>query len=111
MKEKIQELRELFAGNLAEVTDLQTLESMRVDFLGKKGKVSGLMKELGKVPVEQKKEFGQVINVFKQEVNEQLEAKKAALILEEENRAIEVQSLMMSLCRLRAHAVLIIQSH
>lgn len=89
MKEKIQELRELFAGNLAEVTDLQTLESMRVDFLGKKGKVSGLMKELGKVPVEQKKEFGQVINVFKQEVNEQLEAKKAALILEAENRAIE----------------------
>ena len=55
MKDKIQKLREQFQDELGTVNASSSLEELRRNFLSKKGYVSGLMKELGKVPPEQKK--------------------------------------------------------
>src|SRR6516225_9213657 len=42
------------------------LESYRIRFLGTKGIVKNLFAEMKNVPVDKKKEFGQVLNDFKQ---------------------------------------------
>ena len=88
MKDKIQKLREQFQDELGTVNASSSLEELRRNFLSKKGYVSGLMKELGKVPPEQKKTTGQLINTFKQEVIAKFEEKEKELIHLEEERAI-----------------------
>jgi len=56
--------------------DLQSLDELRVNYLGKKGSITGMMKELGKLPAEQRPEAGQVINRAKQAIQSAIEARK-----------------------------------
>ena len=79
MKDKIEALRSKFSSELTNVADLTSLEDLRQAFMSKKGAIQDLMKELGKIPNEQKKEAGQMINSFKQEVSERFEARKKEL--------------------------------
>lgn len=88
MEDKIQHLKEQFETKLTEVKDLAALEELRLDFMSKKGSISELMKELGKIPAEHKKEAGQKINTFKQEVVSRFESKKEEMAAQAEARLI-----------------------
>ena len=46
-------------------TDIKSVEEFRVKWLGTKGILKNLMSEMRNVPVDRKKEFGQVMNEFK----------------------------------------------
>ena len=46
--------------------DAASLETFRIRFLGTKGIVKNLFQEMKNVPAEKKKEFGQILNEFKQ---------------------------------------------
>jgi len=48
-----------------EITNAETLEQFRLNFLSKKGKVSLLFEQFKLVPGDQKKEFGQKLNILK----------------------------------------------
>lgn len=54
-------------------------EAFRIKFLGTKGIVKAIMGEMKQVPVEQKKEFGQLLNSFKTFAEERYEALKNGL--------------------------------
>jgi len=58
---------------------LAGLDEVRVGALGKKGRLTGLMKELGGLDPEARRERGQALNVVKDEVAAAIEARKAAL--------------------------------
>lgn len=62
--EQIGALRQEIAT--AEVLDTTALEAFRIKYLGTKGLVKSMMGEMKNVPNEQKKEFGQILNDFKQ---------------------------------------------
>jgi phenylalanyl-tRNA synthetase alpha chain len=49
-----------------QITDAKALEEYRIKYLGTKGIVKALMGEMKQVPVEKKKDFGQLLNEFKQ---------------------------------------------
>ena len=66
-------------ATISEVSDLASLEQLRVSALGKKGSVSALMKGVGKLPAEERAGFGQQVNGVKQAINQALGDKKAAL--------------------------------
>lgn len=89
MKDKISALKEQFLCDFDKVSDLKTLEDLRLSFLSKKGKVSALMQELAKIPNEQKKEAGQLINSFKQEITNLFDKKMEELKELEEKRLID----------------------
>jgi phenylalanyl-tRNA synthetase alpha chain len=59
--------------------DLDALERARVEALGKKGRVTGLMKTLGGLDGEARKSVGQALNALKDEIGGAIEARKAAL--------------------------------
>ena len=87
MKEKILKLKEEFEEFCKNVKSLADVESLRLDFLGKKGKITNLMADFRLVPNEQKKEIGMLINDLKTNVEEtakNLKEKVGALALEEE---------------------------
>ncbi len=59
--------------------DLAALEDLRVSSLGKKGRITALMKTLGGLPPEDRKAMGQALNQLKNEVAAAIEARKRAL--------------------------------
>jgi len=67
--------------------DSAELETLRVAYLGKKGEITGLLKRLGELPPEQRREAGASINSLKSELQALLQARKSAL----EEAAIEAR--------------------
>ena len=59
--------------------DLASLESARVNYLGKKGKITAQLKSLGQLPKEQIREAGQAINAAKTSIAQLIEARKSDL--------------------------------
>lgn len=60
-------------------SDLQELDAVRVDYLGKKGLFSEFMRELGKLSKEERPARGAVINEAKQAVVAAVEARREAI--------------------------------
>ena len=89
MKDRIEELKKRFARELSDVSDQKTLEELRLAFLSKKGQVSLLMQELAKIPNEQKKEAGALINSFKQEISHRFDEKLSEIRKMEEQCLID----------------------
>jgi phenylalanyl-tRNA synthetase alpha chain len=75
--QQIEKLKSEIAS--AKTDNAEALESFRTRFLGTKGLVKSLMGEMKNVPVEQKKEFGQVMNAFKQFAEEKYEALRSTI--------------------------------
>lgn len=67
--------------------DNASLEQLRVDFLGKKGQITALLKGLGKLSAEERPAAGAEINVIKQELQGLIGERKALL----ESAAVEVK--------------------
>lgn len=59
--------------------DLAALDHVRVEYLGKKGQITGLLKGLGKLSAEERPAAGAEINKAKQQVQEQINARKQAM--------------------------------
>ncbi len=64
---------------LAEIQSLAELDLLRVHYLGKKGVFTERMKELGKLPPEQRREAGQAVNLVRDNFQAALEEKKLEL--------------------------------
>ena len=61
---------------IAGAADLAALDQARVHYLGKKGALTERLKELGRLPPEQRREAGQAINEAKQALETALAARK-----------------------------------
>jgi phenylalanyl-tRNA synthetase alpha chain len=59
--------------------DLRALDEVRVSYLGKSGAITEQLKQLGKLPKEERSQAGQAINQAKQQVQQAIEAKKGDL--------------------------------
>jgi phenylalanyl-tRNA synthetase alpha chain len=76
MTGNIDQLRTELMGTVAAAADAAALEEVRVSALGKKGQITALMSTLGKMAPEERKAFGQSLNVLKDEVAAALDARK-----------------------------------
>ena len=66
--------------------NLQELDDLRVQFLGKKGEITALLKTLGAMEPEQRKSFGQAVNATRDALNQAISARRQTLeasVLEE----------------------------
>lgn len=58
---------------------LEDLEAVRVKYLGRKGLLTGLLRKLGEVKPEERKELGRLLNVAKNALTGDIEARRSAL--------------------------------
>lgn len=77
--------------------DVATLDAVRVDFMGKKGKLTDLLKGLGKLSNEERPLAGQKINVAKQEIQQLISVKSDALKLAEMNAKLAIEAVDVTL--------------
>ena len=79
MSEKTTEVRLAFLAALESVANGEDLERIRVEYVGKKGYVTELLKEMKSLSNEEKKTFGQAVNQLKNEVNDAITQKREEL--------------------------------
>ncbi len=85
LEEKIQALHSHALEQLAAASTLEVIEAVRIETLGRKGKLQELSKELGKLPPQDRGPQGKVLNSAKQDLESKIDARKAAL----ENEALD----------------------
>ncbi len=71
----VDELRKKFTESLQNAADSRDIEALRVEYLGKKGSVTELLKGMKDLAGEEKKEFGQQVNILKNEIAEAVSRK------------------------------------
>ena len=72
----IEEVKSSLVADLQKVSDLRELNDLKVEYLGKKGKITELNQMIKDVPNEEKKEFGQRVNELRTMFNDFYEEKK-----------------------------------
>jgi phenylalanyl-tRNA synthetase alpha chain len=79
MSDDLQALRAETEAALTAAADLRALDAVRVAVLGKSGSLSGLLKGLGAVAPEERKERGAALNRLKTEIEALLDARRTTL--------------------------------
>ena len=87
MKEQLDAIRTAAHAALENVRSKQELEELRVRFLGKKGELTGVLKQMGKLSAEERPVIGQLAN----EVRAELEAHFAECMNKMEEAALEAR--------------------
>tara|TARA_B100001057_G_scaffold495056_1_gene593102 strand:- start:3503 stop:4579 length:1077 start_codon:yes stop_codon:yes gene_type:complete len=74
-------------ASIHSASTLDELEDIRITALGKKGTITGLMKSLGSLDPDKRKEAGQLLNAIKEEVASAIDVRKVTM----EDAALETQ--------------------
>lgn len=88
MNEKIEALKSSFDSELKKIASMVDLEALRVNYLGRKGKVTDALKGMGGLTDEQKKTVGRETNELKTAITVALAEKLEALKQQELQREI-----------------------
>jgi phenylalanyl-tRNA synthetase alpha chain len=77
--------------------NLKTLDDVRVEYLGKKGRITDLLKSLGSLSNQERPQAGAAINRAKQVVQEKLDVKKVQLEENEQQQKLAANQLDVTL--------------
>lgn len=75
MENRLKTLEDEINTSLGQVKDADTLEEIRIKYLGRKGEINKFLKEIAQLPVEQKRIFGNKINRIKKELSQGLNSR------------------------------------
>ena len=79
MKEMMLKLREAALKAIQESEDMESLENLRVRYLGKKGELTGILRQMGKLSAEERPQMGQLANQLRAELESSIDRRRAAL--------------------------------
>ena len=79
MKKMLESLREASRQAIEEAVDMDSLEALRVRYLGKKGELTAILKQMGKLSAEERPVIGQLANEVRSELENEIESRKSAL--------------------------------
>ena len=95
--ENLEALTQQALDAVAASSDMAALDQVRVQYLGKKGEISALMKNLGNVAPEDRPKVGAVINEARGKVQDALNARKTALETETLNAKLASETVDVTL--------------
>ena len=87
IEQAIANLRAAALRALDAAISLESVEAVRVEFLGRKGKLADVSKDFGKLTPEERTAGGKALNAAKQDLESKIEARKAVL----ESAALDVR--------------------
>ena len=95
MKELMQSLREASIKAINESDNPESIEALRVKYLGKKGELTAILRQMGKLSPEERPVMGQLANQLREEIEQAIDLRKTLLskaILEKqlETEAVDV---------------------
>ena len=97
MKEQLQKIKEQASAEIAALSDTKALEDLRIKFLGKKGELTAILKQMGSLSAEERPVMGQLANDVRSTLEAAITEKAAALkasVIEQRLRAEAVDVTM-----------------
>lgn len=79
MKEQLRNIKERASAEIGALTDMKALEDLRVKLLGKKGDLTAILKQMGKLSAEERPVIGQLANEIRASLEAAISEKAAAL--------------------------------
>ena len=79
MKGQLEQIKQNALAALDAADSIAQLEELRVKLLGKKGELTAVLKQMGKLSAEERPVMGQLANAVRAEIEEKLEQQKATL--------------------------------
>lgn len=97
MKNQIREIREKALIGLAKVRDTAGLEQLRVNILGKKGELTGILRGMGQLPADQRPALGQLVNEARAAIEEALDKRLSELRAKEKDARLKAEAIDVTL--------------
>ena len=79
MKEQLEQIKAKALADLAAAADMSALDAVRVRVLGKKGELTAVLKQMGKLSAEERPVMGQMANAVRAKLEDALEKRRTAL--------------------------------
>ena len=97
MEKQVNEIKLNALDEIKKASNLRELEDVRVKYLGKKGKLTAILKTMGSLAPEDRPKLGSVVNQAKTELESKITDKEEILQKEELNRKLESERIDVSL--------------
>ena len=93
MREKLLKLREIAISKTRDMDNLKELEELRIEFLGKKGELTAILREMGKLAAEERPKMGQIANEVRDDIEEAISSIVGNLKEKEKNARISSETI------------------
>jgi phenylalanyl-tRNA synthetase alpha chain len=94
---RVQEVKDSFERDVAPVTTTEALQGLKVQYLGKKGMLTTLLKSLGNLSPQERPLAGEALNTLRSELEQKIEEKKQLLIQAEDAAAEAMERIDVTL--------------
>lgn len=99
MKERLEQIRSHYRDEIEKATDTKELEDLRVRILGKKGELTLVLREMGKLSQEERPIMGKLANEVRQDLETALKQNKERLEDLEQARKLEKEKIDITIDR------------
>ena len=79
MREQLEQIKNMAMASLDDASTLEALEELRVRLLGKKGELTAVLKQMGKLSAEERPVMGQIANSVRSAIEGKMEERKSAI--------------------------------
>ncbi|WP_062199088.1 phenylalanine--tRNA ligase subunit alpha [Massilibacterium senegalense] len=97
MKERLLELQKEALEKLEQTKLMKDIQAIRVEYLGKKGPITDVMKQMGKIPKEERPIIGQVANEVRNAIAQKVEEKWKELEVLEVEMKLKAETIDVTL--------------
>lgn len=93
MKEEISKIKENSINEIKETNDLKQLNDLKVKYLGKKGELTLVLRQMGTLAPEERPIMGELVNKVRDELNNLIEEKEKELKRQELLKRLETENI------------------
>jgi phenylalanyl-tRNA synthetase alpha chain len=97
LEKKIKKIKEEIIFKSNTVSNLKDIEKIKVEYLGRKGLVTLLLRRLGELSTQERPKIGQLLNQTKREIEELLKIKTRGIEKLEKNKKLKEESIDVTL--------------
>ncbi|MBC2158594.1 phenylalanine--tRNA ligase subunit alpha [Listeria booriae] len=97
MLDQLEQLKQEAVAQITAATDLGTLNDLRVKYLGKKGPMTEIMKQMGKLSAEERPKVGVVANEVREQLTNAIQEKQDGLQAEEIKKQLAGETIDVTL--------------
>lgn len=97
MKQQLENIENAAMAEASSSDSIKSLDELRIKYLGKKGELTAILKQMGKLSAEERPIIGQLANKVRQDIEEAITGKMSALKAKEKERKMAAESIDITL--------------
>ncbi len=97
MKQKLEEIREAAKKALTGAGDVESVDAIRIKFLGKKGELTAILKQMGSLSAEERPKMGQLANDIRSDIEQAVEKSLSEMKKKAQNARLKKEEIDISI--------------